>query len=108
MGQERPCFYYWMICPGTVEESIFSTLRRRKDYNDELFRNTRKATQRAKRNQWFRRMFTVALLMGLVVGFFLGRFTAHAFGGTEHQAALEFGLQYYDVYLKEGADNDQM
>jgi hypothetical protein len=23
-------------------------------------------------------------------------------------AALEFGLQYYDVYLKEGADNDQM
>lgn len=59
--------------------------------------NTRKATQRAKRNQWFRRMFTVALLMGLVVGFFLGRFTA-----------LEFGLQYYDVYLKEGADNDQM
>lgn len=53
-------------------------------------------------------MFTVALLMGLVVGFFLGRFTAHAFGRTEHQAALEFGLQYYDVYLKEGADNDQM
>lgn len=38
MGQERPCFYYWMICPGTVEESIFSTLQRRKDYNDELFR----------------------------------------------------------------------
>ena len=44
--------------------------------------NTRKATQRAKWNQWFRRMFTVALLMGLVVGFFLGRFTAHAFGRT--------------------------
>ena len=38
MGQERPCFYYWMICPGTVEESIFSTLQMRKDYNDELFR----------------------------------------------------------------------
>ena len=37
--------------------------------------NTRKATQRAKRNQWFRRMFTVALLMGLVVGFLLGAFT---------------------------------
>ena len=36
MGQERPCFYYWMICPGTVEESIFSTLQMRKDYNDEL------------------------------------------------------------------------
>ena len=38
MGQERPCFYYWMICPGTVEESIYSTLQMRKDYNDELFR----------------------------------------------------------------------
>lgn len=38
MGQERPCFYYWMICPGTVEESIFSTLQMRKDCNDELFR----------------------------------------------------------------------
>lgn len=38
MGQERPCFYYWMICPGTVEESIFSTLQMRKDYSDELFR----------------------------------------------------------------------
>lgn len=37
-------------------------------------------TQRAKRNQWFRRMFTVALLLGLVVGFFLGRVSALAFG----------------------------
>ena len=42
--------------------------------------NTRTATQRAKRNQWFRRMFTVALLLGLVVGFFLGRVSALAFG----------------------------
>lgn len=42
--------------------------------------NTRKATQRAKRNQWFRRMFIVALLLGLVVGFFLGRVSALAFG----------------------------
>ena len=38
MGQERPCFHYWMICPGTVEESIYSTLQQRKNYNDELFR----------------------------------------------------------------------
>lgn len=41
--------------------------------------NTRKDTQRAKQNRWFRRMFTVALLMGLVVGFILGQITAHAF-----------------------------
>lgn len=38
IGQNRPCFYYWMICPGTVEEDIYSTLQMRKDYNDELFR----------------------------------------------------------------------
>ncbi len=38
IGQDRPCFYYLMICPGTVEENILSTLQMRKDYNDELFR----------------------------------------------------------------------
>ena len=38
IGQERPCFYYYFICPDTVEESIYSTLEMRKDYNDELFR----------------------------------------------------------------------
>lgn len=38
IGQDRPCFYYLLICPGTVEESILSTLNLRKDYNDELFR----------------------------------------------------------------------
>lgn len=38
IGQDRPCFYYWMICPGTVEEDIYSTLQQRKNYNDELFR----------------------------------------------------------------------
>lgn len=35
--------------------------------------NTRIAT---KRNQWFRRMFTAALLVGLAGGFILGRLTA--------------------------------
>lgn len=38
IGQNRPCFYYLMICPGTVEDDIFDTLEMRKDYNDELFR----------------------------------------------------------------------
>lgn len=37
--------------------------------------NTRIATQKAKRNRWFRRMFTVALLVGLAIGFLLGAFT---------------------------------
>lgn len=43
LGQEQPCFYYLLICPGTVEEDILSTLEMRKDYNDELFRKLEKA-----------------------------------------------------------------
>lgn len=38
IGQEQNCFYYLMICPGTVEEDILHTLELRKDYNDELFK----------------------------------------------------------------------
>ena len=38
IGQERPCFYYLMICTGTVEEDILHTLEMRKDYTDELFK----------------------------------------------------------------------
>ena len=38
IGQDRPCFYYLMMCPGTVEEDILHTLEMRKDYTDELFK----------------------------------------------------------------------
>lgn len=38
IGQDRPCFYYLMICPGSVEEDMLETLNMRKDYSDELFR----------------------------------------------------------------------
>lgn len=38
IGQEQTCFYYLMLCPGTVEEDILHTLELRKDYNDELFK----------------------------------------------------------------------
>lgn len=38
IGQENRCFYYLMICPGTVEEDILHTLELRKDYTDELFK----------------------------------------------------------------------
>lgn len=38
IGQESACFYYIMICPGTVEEGILHALEQRKDYTDELFR----------------------------------------------------------------------
>lgn len=40
--------------------------------------NTRIATQKAKRNRWFRRMFAVALLMGFIIGFVVGKLTANA------------------------------
>lgn len=43
IGQDRPCFYYLLISPGTVEEDILATLQLRKDYNDELFRKYEKA-----------------------------------------------------------------
>ena len=36
------------------------------------------ATQKAKQNQWFRRMFAVALLFGLGVGFVFGRIMTQA------------------------------
>lgn len=38
IGQEQPCFYYLMICRGTVEEQIMHTLKERKDFTDELFK----------------------------------------------------------------------
>lgn len=38
IGQENSCFYYYLICKGTVEEKILETLKMRKDYTDELFR----------------------------------------------------------------------
>lgn len=37
IGQERPCFYYYIICKGSVEERIYSVLKERKDYTDFLF-----------------------------------------------------------------------
>lgn len=43
IGQDRPCFYYLLISPGTVEDDVFSTLQLRKDYNDELFRKWEKS-----------------------------------------------------------------
>ena len=38
IGQEKTCFYYLMLCPGTVEQDILRTLELRKDYTDELFK----------------------------------------------------------------------
>lgn len=37
IGQERPCFYWVMMCKGSVEEQIYQTLQERKDWTDQLF-----------------------------------------------------------------------
>ena len=37
IGQEQPCFYYMLICKGSVEEAVLQTLEMRKDFTDELF-----------------------------------------------------------------------
>lgn len=38
LGQTKTCFYYQMICQGSIEERIYKILAMRKDYTDELFK----------------------------------------------------------------------
>lgn len=38
IGQEKPCFYYQLICKGSIEEKILRTLEMRKDYTEALFK----------------------------------------------------------------------
>jgi len=37
IGQERTCFYYYLLCRNSVEQDVLSTLRMRKDYTNDLF-----------------------------------------------------------------------
>ena len=37
IGQQESCFYYNLICTGSVEEKIYKTLEMRKDYTEALF-----------------------------------------------------------------------
>ena len=37
IGQDRSCFYYELICKGSIEEKILETLEMRKDYTEKLF-----------------------------------------------------------------------
>lgn len=37
IGQNRPCFYWIMMCERSVEESIYQTLQERRNYTDDLF-----------------------------------------------------------------------
>lgn len=39
LGQNRSCFYYYLVCTGSIEKKIYKTLAMRKDYTEELFKN---------------------------------------------------------------------
>lgn len=38
INQDRPCFYYILMCEKSIEEDIYEVLKLRKDYTDELFK----------------------------------------------------------------------
>ena len=40
IGQNFPCFYYLLICKNSVEELILKTLEQRRDFTDELFKES--------------------------------------------------------------------
>ena len=40
IGQKNSCFYYYLICRGSVEEKIYEVLGKRKDYTEYLFEHS--------------------------------------------------------------------
>jgi len=42
IGQNQPCFYYLMICKNSVEEVMLQTLKERRDFTDDLFKECKK------------------------------------------------------------------
>lgn len=42
IGQDKPCFYYYLTCKNSIEEEIYATLAMRKDYTDALYRKENK------------------------------------------------------------------
>ena len=41
IGQNRPCFYYTLICSNTIEETNLTALQQGKELTDELFREVK-------------------------------------------------------------------
>ena len=37
IGQHNTCFYYHLVCRGSIEEKIYRTLAKRRDYTNKLF-----------------------------------------------------------------------
>ena len=45
IGQDKPCFYYMLICQNSIEDQeILPTLNVRKEYTDELFEENKNST----------------------------------------------------------------
>ena len=38
IGQNRPCFYYTLLCKNTIEETNLAALQEGKELTDDLFR----------------------------------------------------------------------
>ena len=38
IGQNKPCFYYQLICRDSIEENIYKAIKRGVDYTDDLFK----------------------------------------------------------------------
>lgn len=38
IGQDKPCFYYYLVCKNSIEEKIYRTLAMRRDYTEALFK----------------------------------------------------------------------
>lgn len=38
IGQDKPCFYYLMMCENSIERQIYEALKQKKDFTDELFK----------------------------------------------------------------------
>lgn len=38
IGQEKPCFYYFLITKNSIEKNIYENLSKRRDYTNELFK----------------------------------------------------------------------
>jgi SNF2 family DNA or RNA helicase len=37
LGQDKPCFYYYLTCKSSIEQHIYKVLKMRKDYTERLF-----------------------------------------------------------------------
>ena len=47
IGQDNHCFYYILMCRNTIEEKMLETLKERRDFTDELFKEYENETAQA-------------------------------------------------------------